>query len=64
MGKDGGGFLSEDEDLAVALRFNVDPYAVNHAWPPELRERALAWMGADAKRRRRDEQRRKARSKR
>ena len=42
-------FLPEDIDLAIALRFNVDPFDVNHTWPLELRDRALSWMNAEAK---------------
>ena len=49
-GRDGGGFLVEDTDLAVALTFQVDPFVVDHVWPVELRERAVAWMAASAKR--------------
>ena len=50
VGRRSGRFLDEDTDLAVALRFGVDPHVVNTVWPVELRERAVAWMAVEAKR--------------
>ena len=55
--------LEEDVDLAIAMRFNVDPFAVNHVWPENLRDRALAFMGAEgrADKKRRERQQRQNR---
>ncbi len=60
MGRDGGGFLDEDADIAVAVRLGVDPFVVDHVWPGELRERVLAWMAAEARRHKREQRRSKA----
>ena len=39
-------FLVGDMDLAIAHEWGVDPYAVNHVWPLELRDRAVDYMAA------------------
>ena len=45
---EGAGFLAEDEDLALGLRFGVDPFVVNHVWPRSLRHRARTFVIAEA----------------
>ena len=34
----------------LALRYGVDPYAVDHVWPVGLRARAVALMAVDSER--------------
>ena len=46
---DGHRYLADDADLAIADRFGVDPFAVDHVWPVELRARALALMAVEAR---------------